>query len=253
MEINMFRKSLLRTAILFTLTTPLWAAQTVVPVYLVAQTGQGKEIGNVTLEDSICGVLLKPNLRELPPGIHGFHIHQVPNCGDNGMAAGGHLDPQNTNEHNGPYARRGHLGDLPVLIVDSQGNATLPTLAPRFKLSQIKGHALMIHAGGDNYSDSPEKMGGGGDRIACGVIPGKVAAKSVQKTNDETIIVPKSKTTTTETTTVIPSPETTTTETTVIERPPTGTETPIVEPTSRTTETTIVVPERTTVTTEEHP
>ena len=28
----------------------------------------------------------------------------------------------------------------------------------------------MIHAGGDNYSDLPKPLGGGGDRIACGVI-----------------------------------------------------------------------------------
>ena len=29
----------------------------------------------------------------------------------------------------------------------------------------------MIHAGGDNYSDEPQPLGGGGGRIACGVIP----------------------------------------------------------------------------------
>ena len=29
----------------------------------------------------------------------------------------------------------------------------------------------MIHSGGDNYSDAPEKNGGGGERIACGVMP----------------------------------------------------------------------------------
>jgi Cu-Zn family superoxide dismutase len=28
----------------------------------------------------------------------------------------------------------------------------------------------MIHAGSDNYSDSPKPLGGGGARIACGVI-----------------------------------------------------------------------------------
>ena len=29
----------------------------------------------------------------------------------------------------------------------------------------------MIHSGGDNYSDEP-KLGGGGARVACGVIEG---------------------------------------------------------------------------------
>ena len=43
-------------------------------------------------------------------------------------------------------------------------------LAPRIKLSEIKGRSLMIHAGGDNYSDDPKPLGGGGARVACGVI-----------------------------------------------------------------------------------
>ena len=29
--------------------------------------------------------------------------------------------------------------------------------------------ALMLHAGGDNYSDQPAPLGGGGARMACGV------------------------------------------------------------------------------------
>jgi Cu-Zn family superoxide dismutase len=29
----------------------------------------------------------------------------------------------------------------------------------------------MIHAGGDNHADHPEKLGGGGARIGCGVVP----------------------------------------------------------------------------------
>ncbi|MBX3709131.1 MAG: superoxide dismutase family protein [Gammaproteobacteria bacterium] len=127
-------------------------------------------IGTITAEDSFCGVLLTPNLTHLSPGIHGFHVHINPSCDDKGIAAGGHLDPANTNQHHGPYNKQGHLGDLPVLIVNPDGTATLPTLAPRFKLSQMKGHTFIIHANGDNYSDKPEKLGGGGERIACGII-----------------------------------------------------------------------------------
>ena len=40
----------------------------------------------------------------------------------------------------------------------------------KFKLADVKGRAIMIHAGGDNYSDQPAPLGGGGARIACGVI-----------------------------------------------------------------------------------
>ena len=85
------------------------------------------------------------------------------------LAAGGHLDPSNTGKHEGPYGK-GHLGDLPVLYVGADGKAMLPVLAPRLKVADLKGRSLMIHAGGDNYSDQPDKLGGGGARIACGVI-----------------------------------------------------------------------------------
>ncbi len=158
------------TALLTLLSYKLVFASVVVPMYLVDVNGQGKSIGSIKLDDSFCGVLLTPNLHDLPSGMHGFHIHEKPDCKDKGMAAGGHLDPASSKTHNGPYQNTGHLGDLPVLIVDNNGNATLPTLAPRFKLADINGHALMIHAGGDNYSDKPEKLGGGGERIACGII-----------------------------------------------------------------------------------
>lgn len=141
-----------------------------IPISIVKANGDQKAIGYVKAEDSVCGVLLTPHLHDLPPGIHGFHIHEHPSCADNGNAAGGHLDPTKSEKHLGPYDHQGHLGDLPVLIVNADGTATLPTLAPRFKLKQLKGHSLMIHAGADNYSDIPEKNGGGGERYACGVI-----------------------------------------------------------------------------------
>jgi Cu-Zn family superoxide dismutase len=50
-------------------------------------------------------------------------------------------------------------------------SATQPVLAPRLKLSGVRGHALMLHAGGDNHSDHPAPLGGGGAQIACGVMP----------------------------------------------------------------------------------
>lgn len=146
-------------------------ADETITINLVGPKGAGKAIGTVTLSDTQYGLLLTPNLTDLPPGQHGFHIHVTPACGDNGMAAHGHLDPNNTNKHLGPYNNNGHLGDLPALFVDNNGRATTPVLAPRLKLKDVKNHAIMIHAGGDNYSDNPP-LGGGNARIACGVIPG---------------------------------------------------------------------------------
>ncbi len=81
---------------------------------------------------------------------------------------GGHYDPKNSGRHEGPYGK-GHLGDLPKLIADEKGDVTMSVTAPRLKLKDLKGRTLIIHAGGDNYSDNPP-MGGGGSRIACGVV-----------------------------------------------------------------------------------
>jgi Cu-Zn family superoxide dismutase len=62
------------------------------------------------------------------------------------------------------------LGDLPVLYVDAAGRATRNSWAPRLKTTDLAGRAIIIHAGGDNYSDNPKKLGGGGSRVACGVV-----------------------------------------------------------------------------------
>jgi superoxide dismutase, Cu-Zn family len=85
-----------------------------------------------------------------------------------GMAAGGHYDPANTGKHLGPHGE-GHKGDMPVLTVDASGKATQAVVAPRLTVADVKGRSIMIHAGGDNYSDEPAPLGGGGARIACGV------------------------------------------------------------------------------------
>ena len=147
-----------------------------ITMHLVDSSGAGKTIGTIQAEDGPYGLILKPDLSGLTAGIHGFHVHQNGDCGAKmsegksvpGLAAGGHFDPRNTGHHEGPYGN-GHLGDLPALFVDAQGKATLPVLAPRLKVSDLKGRSLMIHAGGDNYSDNPA-LGGGGMRMACGVV-----------------------------------------------------------------------------------
>jgi len=146
------------------------SADTVVTMNFTAKQGVGKTVGTITAQETKYGLLFTPHLAGLTPGVHGFHVHVNPSCDDNGTAAGGHLDPMNTGKHLGPYNDNGHLGDLPALFVDKDGTATMPVLAPRLKLADIMNHSLMIHEGGDNYSDTPAKLGGGGGRMVCGVI-----------------------------------------------------------------------------------
>ena len=171
------KKAIILSCILMFTATWALAEVITIPVQLVNEQGAGKDIGAVKAADSPFGLLLTPQLSDLTPGLHGFHVHQHPDCGATvpggkpaaAMAAGGHLDPLKTDAHEGPYGK-GHLGDLPALYVGIDGKASLPVLAPRLKVADIRGGSLMIHAGGDNYSDSPAKLGGGGARIACGVI-----------------------------------------------------------------------------------
>ena len=133
--------------------------------------------GRLLLSDTQTGLQITPQLVGLPPGDHGFHAHANPNCGPGpgpngqpaaGMAAGGHYDPANTGKHLGPYGE-GHKGDMPVLTVDASGNATKAVAVSHLTVADVKGRSIMIHAGGDNYSDQPAPLGGGGARIACGV------------------------------------------------------------------------------------
>lgn len=154
------------------------AAQLTVTMNAISAEGIGAAIGRVILTDTRRGLLVEPDLRGLPTGTHGFHVHEKPDCGAAagpdgrpaaGLAAGGHYDPGKTGKHRGPHAMDGHLGDLPVLVVDTDGTAKLPVLASRLKVRDLRGRALMIHAGADNYADDPAPLGGGGARIACGV------------------------------------------------------------------------------------
>ncbi|KHT43531.1 superoxide dismutase family protein [Pectobacterium brasiliense] len=170
-------KALILTGVLFSCST--FAASTTVTLNEALPTGAGGSIGEVSIAETPYGLLFTPNLKGLEAGIHGFHVHENASCEPAeqdgkpvpALAAGGHLDPKKTGKHLGPYNDQGHLGDLPGLVVNADGTSTYPILAPRIKsLSEVKNHALMVHVGGDNYADTPAKLGGGGARMACGVI-----------------------------------------------------------------------------------
>lgn len=149
-----------------------------VPMNFVDADGVGASAGKVIVTQSPYGLVFTPELSGLPVGVHGFHVHENPSClpGEKdgkkvpALAAGGHYDPQKSGKHGFPWGD-GHLGDLPPLYVNADGQATQPVLAPRLKLSDLAGRSLMVHVGGDNHSDHPAALGGGGGRMVCGVVP----------------------------------------------------------------------------------
>jgi Cu-Zn family superoxide dismutase len=152
------------------------AQQVTADVNRISDKGLGEKIGTITITEAKKGVSFKVTVKGLPPGKRGFHLHENGNCGPAtkdgkmvaGLAAGSHFDPEGKKSHRGPMGA-GHKGDLPALNGTAKGiNQTVT--APRLKLAEVRGRALVIHEGGDNYTDKPEN-GGGKGRVACAVVP----------------------------------------------------------------------------------
>ncbi|WGK69696.1 superoxide dismutase family protein [Candidatus Haliotispira prima] len=145
-----------------------------------SETGMGHVVGEVSLTVTSEGLALHPTFtKKIADGEHGFHIHEgmsvAPaknDAGDMvvGLSAKGHYDPGKTGKHEGPDGD-GHLGDLPLLEIKDGMPVESELLARRIEsLDDIYGRVLMIHVHGDNYSDDPKKLGGGGPRYIAGII-----------------------------------------------------------------------------------
>ncbi|RAL24287.1 superoxide dismutase [Thermoflavimicrobium daqui] len=140
---------------------------------------QGKKVGTIELKQVSEGVELRIAAEQLPPGSHGFHIHEIGKCEvPHFKSAGGHFNP--TDKKHGKHSSQGaHAGDLENLVVDSQGKVTKSQVITGVTLEKGKaqsllkdqGTALVIHEKADDYKTDP--AGDSGSRIACGVIKAK--------------------------------------------------------------------------------
>jgi len=137
---------------------------------------QGATVGEATLEEVEDGVRIRFEASDLPPGPHGFHIHETGDCtAPTFESAGGHFNPTNAShgleDPDGP-----HLGDLPNIEVGVNGMVTVDVIARGVTLADTgetsllagDGTALVVHADPDDNVTDP--AGNAGDRIACGVI-----------------------------------------------------------------------------------
>src|ERR1700741_5165098 len=81
--------------------------------------------GTVTFAQRGDRVVMTARVSGLAPGSHGFHIHEKGDCSSgDGMSAGGHFNPTGK-PHGDPAAPDHHAGDMPQLVADASGKATL--------------------------------------------------------------------------------------------------------------------------------
>lgn len=141
-------------------------ADTVLRADLIS--GQGTSIGEVQIWQGGNGMVIEIAATNLPPGMHGTHLHAVGDCSDIGVfkASGGHIE--GTGGHGFAHAAGAHGGDLPNVYAHHDGTARVDfftTLVTLDDLTDEDGAALVMHAAPDDYSSQP--TGGSGARIAC--------------------------------------------------------------------------------------
>ena len=141
----------------------------------VLHDATGAKVGVVRFTQSRGGVRVRVEVTGLAAGFHGFHVHAVGECIPPFTSALGHLNP-------GGVSHASHAGDMPVLLVNTDGTGEARFVSDRYGLADIIGRALIVHAGPDNYANIPTRYAAGGPdattlatgdaggRAACGVI-----------------------------------------------------------------------------------
>jgi superoxide dismutase, Cu-Zn family len=143
--------------------------------YADIKTRDGKDIGKIRMTETTGGVLLRIKLKGLPPGLHGFHIHNTGKCDGDFESAGQILNPL--------VAKHGYLndegpmaGDLPNLVVAANGEVEVDFISAFVTLNKESDDSLLDNDGAafvifekpDDYKTDP--IGNAGPRIACGVV-----------------------------------------------------------------------------------
>lgn len=134
-----------------------------------------KVLGNATLTETPQGLKVVVKVAGVPPGKHGFHIHEGGACGDQGKAAGGHFNPAGVPHgflpKDGPA--KAHAGDMGNLEVGPDGAGAATVVLPGVSLKgtgntpSANGRAIIVHEKADDFG---QPTGNAGGRIGCGVI-----------------------------------------------------------------------------------
>jgi len=180
-------------------------------VSAIISNADGNEIGAAVFIPIEGGTHVEIEVKGLPEGDHGIHIHETGVCDPGGdepfSSAGGHFNP--TGAHHGapmvgnaeatPEAEQSHAGDLGNITIGSDGNGSLSYDTNAFSveagamnsLRDDDGSAIVIHADPDDLKTDPS--GNSGARIACGVIfaPGQAESEdNVATPHVDTVATP---------------------------------------------------------------
>lgn len=138
----------------------------------LAPTAGNAAKGTVTFTQKDGTVLVVAKVSGLTPGNHGFHVHEKGDCSAaDAMSAGGHFNPMGK-PHAHPSVSERHTGDMPMLVAEASGNATLTSELTLMRVgsgaNDIVGKAVIVHKDPDDFTTQP--TGNSGARVACGII-----------------------------------------------------------------------------------
>ena len=148
------------------------AEESMVAVAELAPRADTSVTGMVKFSQQGDSVSITAHIEGAPPGMHGFHIHEIGDCSsDDFKSAGGHFNPSDT-VHGGPDNPDRHEGDLGNIEIGEDGSGHLELTSSLITVSEgpnsVVGRGVILHEKADDLVSQP--TGAAGSRIACGVV-----------------------------------------------------------------------------------